>query len=96
MGYMLSTKDKIAFEHPAIFPEQLANDHIISWSNEGDLVLDPFCGSGTTYKMAKLNRRNYLGIEISEKYCDIIKKRLDKYNNQSLEDFTTTDYLKCN
>lgn len=81
------TKDDIAYEHPAIFPEQLAHDHIISWSNEGNLVLDPFAGSGTTCKMAKLNRRNYLGIEISEKYCEIIRKRLDKYNNQSLEVF---------
>lgn len=36
--------------HPAVFPEQLANDHIISWSNEGDIVFDPFMGSGTTGK----------------------------------------------
>lgn len=82
------SKDDIAYQHPAIFPELLAHDHIISWSNEGDLVLDPFAGSGTTLKMAKLNRRNYLGIEISEKYCDIIRRRLDKYNNQSLEVFS--------
>jgi site-specific DNA-methyltransferase (adenine-specific) len=83
-----STKDEIAFEHPAIFPEALAKDHILSWSNKNDLILDPFAGSGTTLKMAKLNRRNYLGIEISEKYCEIIKKRLDKYNNTSLETFS--------
>ena len=86
-GFMKSSKDEIAFEHPAIFPEELARDHIISWSNEGDLVLDPFAGSGTTLKMAKLNRRNYLGIEISPKYCEIIEKRLTKYNNQSIEVF---------
>ena len=48
-------------EHPAVFPEQLANDHIISWSNEGDLVYDPFMGSGTTAKMAILNKRNWIG-----------------------------------
>ena len=83
-GYMLSTKDKIAFKHPAIMPEQLAKDHIISWSNEGDLVLDPFAGSGTTLKMAKLNNRNYLGIEISEDYCDLINQRLSKYDNEKL------------
>ncbi len=66
-------------EHPAVFPEQLANDHIISWSNEGDIVFDPFMGSGTTGKMAKLNNRNYIGFEISKEYCDIAEERLKKY-----------------
>jgi len=63
--------------HPAIFPESLASDHIISWSNENDLVYDPFMGSGTTAKMAKLNNRNYIGSEISKEYCEIIKERLN-------------------
>lgn len=76
-GLNCSTKDKIAFKHPAIFPEKLAEDHIISWSNKGDLVFDPMAGSGTTLKMAKLNNRNYLGFEISEEYCDIIKQRMN-------------------
>lgn len=62
--------------HPAVFSEQLAGDHIISWSNENDLVYDPFMGSGTTAKMAKLLNRNYIGSEISSEYCEIIKKRL--------------------
>jgi len=62
--------------HPAQFPEQLAKDHILSWSNEGDLVFDPMAGSGTTLKMAKLLNRNYIGIEISEEYIEIIKERL--------------------
>ena len=62
--------------HPAMFPEQLANDHIISWSNENDLVYDPFMGSGTTAKMALLNDRYYLGSEISKEYCKIIEQRL--------------------
>jgi len=62
--------------HPAVFPEQLASDHIISWSNEGDLVYDPFMGSGTTAKMAKLKNRNYIGSEISEEYCNIANERL--------------------
>lgn len=70
--------DKIASKHPAIFPEQLANDHIISWSNVGDLVYDPFMGSGTTAKMAILNNRKYVGSEISEEYCDIIESRISK------------------
>ena len=64
--------------HPAIFPEKLAHDHIISWSNEGDLVLDPFNGSGTTTKMAKILKRNYIGIELSEEYCAIARKRLEQ------------------
>ena len=75
-GYNKSTKDTIAFKHPAIFPEQLANDHIISWSNEGDTVLDIFMGSGTTAKMCLLNNRNYIGFELSEEYCKIAEERL--------------------
>lgn len=74
-----STNDKIAFEHTAIFPEKLANDHIISWSNEGDLIYDPFMGSGTTAKMAILNNRNWIGSEISKNYCEIIEQRIKDY-----------------
>ncbi len=65
-----------SFGHPAVFPEQLVQDHVLSWSNEGDLVFDPFMGSGTTAKMAKLNNRNFIGFEISQEYCDIANKRL--------------------
>ena len=75
-----STKDKKAYQHPAIFPEQLAQDHIVSWSNEGDLVLDPFMGSGTTGKVCKLLKRNFIGIEISEEYFEIAKKRIESVN----------------
>lgn len=71
-----SSTDKIAYKHPAIFPEKLAEDLLLSWTNEGDLVLDPFAGSGTTLKMAKKNNRNYLGLEISNEYCKIIEERL--------------------
>ncbi len=76
-GNNCATKDKCAFKHPAIFPEQLANDHIISWSNENDIVYDPFAGSGTTCKMAELNNRKWLASEISDEYCQIILKRLN-------------------
>jgi site-specific DNA-methyltransferase (adenine-specific) len=62
--------------HPAPFPEALARDHILSWSNEGDIVLDPFSGSGTTAKMAKHNGRRFIGIEVNQEYCDIAEKRL--------------------
>ncbi|NLI61465.1 MAG: site-specific DNA-methyltransferase [Clostridiales bacterium] len=75
-GWMKSTADKIAYEHPAIFPEQLAEDHILSWSNPGDIVLDPMCGSGTTCKMAALNDRDYIGIDISEEYCELSRWRI--------------------
>jgi len=68
--------DKIAFNHPAIFPEKLAQDHILSWSNPGDIVFDPFLGSGTTAKMAVLNDRKYIGFEISKEYFDIACQRL--------------------
>lgn len=71
-----STNDRFAFEHKAVFPESLAEDHILSWSNSGDLVFDPMCGSGTTCKMAKLNNRNFLGMEISEQYANIAKRRV--------------------
>jgi site-specific DNA-methyltransferase (adenine-specific) len=64
--------------HPAPFPEGLAHDHILSWSNEGDLVYDPFMGSGTTAYVAKKLNRNYLGSEISQEYCQLIEKRLSK------------------
>lgn len=64
--------------HPATFPEALANDHIISWSNEGDVVLDPFMGSGTTGKMALLNNRKFIGVELSPEYVEIAKKRIDE------------------
>ena len=77
-GYMRSTKDKLAYEHPAIFPEALAEGHILTWSNEGDIILDPMCGSGTTCKMAKLNRRNYIGIDIAEEYVELARRRVEE------------------
>lgn len=63
-------------KHPAVFPEQLAKDHIISWSNEGDTVLDCFMGSGTTAKMAIETNRNFIGFEISSEYCEIARIRI--------------------
>ena len=71
-----STKDKIAFKHPAIFPEELAKDHILSWSNEGEIVFDPFLGSGTTGKMAKILNRKFIGIEKVKEYYEIAIKRI--------------------
>jgi len=75
-GYNKSTRDNIAFEHPAIFPEQLAKDHIISWSEPGNIVLDPFCGSGTTLKQAIETGRQYIGIDCSHTYVSLSRKRI--------------------
>jgi len=86
-----STNDKMAFGHPAIFPEKLALDHIISWSNAGDLVYDPFMGSGTTAKMAMLNNRNYIGSELSKEYCDISELRTAYWANQFKKDLANKD-----
>ncbi len=80
-----TTRDKIAFKHPAVFPEKLAEDHILSWSSPGDVVFDPMCGSGTTCKMAFLNNRNYIGCDISKEYVDIAKERLSYFSQQVIE-----------
>lgn len=74
--------------HPAPFPEQLAKDQILSWSNEGDTVLDPFLGSGTTLKMCMETNRNGIGFEINGGYETIIKQRL-KLNHRKLDAFNT-------
>ena len=73
-----TTSDKIAFTHPAVFPEKLALDQIRSWSNPGDLVFDPMCGSGTTCKMAMLSGRNWIGVEISEEYAELARRRMEE------------------
>lgn len=78
-----STKDDIAFEHPATFPELLASEHIYSWSNEGDLVYDCFMGSGTTAKMAHIYKRNWIGSELSKEYTELANKRLKPYLDQT-------------
>lgn len=79
-GFNCSTQDKDAYKHPAIFPEKLAMDHILTWTNINDIVLDPMCGSGTSCKMARLLNRKFIGIDISQYYVDIATNRLSKYN----------------
>lgn len=73
-----TTSDRFAFKHPAIFPEKLASDHILSWSNEGDIVFDPMCGSGTTCKMAKLLNRRFIGVDVSSEYVELSKQRVSQ------------------
>jgi DNA modification methylase len=71
-----TTKDKYAFDHPALMPESLAHDHILTWSNPADLVLDPFAGAGTTCKMAALLGRKFIGFEIEKRYCELAERRV--------------------
>lgn len=78
-----SAKDKIAFEHPAIFPEQLVGDQIRTWTNEGDVVYDCFMGSGTTAKMAHLLGRRWFGSELSDEYVRIARERLKPYTDKT-------------
>ena len=65
-----------AHDHPAIFPYALAADHIRSWSNPGDLVLDPMAGSGTTLRAAVNLGRRAIGVEVNPDYCDLIRRRM--------------------
>lgn len=76
-GKGFSSKDKIAYEHPATFPEKLVEDHIKSWSNPGDIVFDPFGGSGTTAKVSIELDRKWIYVEKVAKYCNVAKKRLE-------------------
>jgi DNA modification methylase len=80
-GKGFTTKDDYAYEHPAMFPEALAKDHILSWSNPGDLVLDPFMGSGTTAIMAYDTDRDFVGFEIDDTYFKICQRRITERNN---------------
>ena len=79
IGGGISTADKIAFHHPAIFPEKLVVDQMKTWTNEGDLIYDPFMGSGTTAKIAHLLKRQWFGSEVSRTYVEVAETRLKKY-----------------
>ena len=76
-GY--TTKDSFAFEHPAMYPELLAKEHILTWSNEGDLVLDTFMGAGTTAVMSRETGRDFIGFEIDETYYNLSQRRLSEH-----------------
>lgn len=82
-------------DHPAVFPLQIAEDHISSWSNEGDLVLDPFVGSGTTGIAAKKLNRRFIGIDISEKYCELATSRIMEFQRpEPIPEFTQLTLFK--
>jgi len=82
-GFGKSSIDETSFLHPATFPEQLPKDHIHTWSNEGDIVYDCFGGSGTTAKMAHLQKRQWILSEISKEYVEIAEKRIAPYLAQT-------------
>ena len=84
IGGGISTSDKIAYRHPAIFPEKLVKDQINTWTNENDIVYDPFMGSGTTAKVAELLNRRWIGSEISQEYVEIANERLFPYLQNNL------------
>ena len=95
-GMNKSTKDLVAFEHPAIFPEELAAKHIITWTKKDDLVYDPFMGSGTTAKMSILLDRNWVGSELDSTYSDICNRRLEGIVKQTsmFDEYITKEILE--
>lgn len=85
-GFMKTTKDVEAYEHPAMFPEELARRHILTWSNAGDIVMDYFSGSGTTAKIARNLGRNFICCDISQEYVNLANLRLQ--NSDPFQDST--------
>lgn len=77
VGFGATSSYKDAYEHPAVYPERLAYDQISTWTDIGDTVLDPFCGSGTTLFCAGILGRNAIGIDISQEYLDLTRRRLE-------------------
>jgi len=84
-GKNYTTKDDFAYSHPALYPESLAEDHILTWTNEGDLILDPMSGGGTSQKMAKLNNRKFIGIDKVEEYVEISNERINNITPYNTE-----------
>lgn len=84
VGSLVMADDRLWVGHPGVFPLKLAEDHILSWSNPGDTVLDPMCGSGQTLIAAKKLNRNYIGLDISNKYCELAQQRLDLYETKEI------------
>lgn len=81
--FKYATGNKESNFHIAPFPEALAAEQINSWSNIGEIIYDPFAGSGTSLKMAHIYKRNWIGSEMSAEYCKGIEKRMQKYLAQT-------------
>lgn len=72
-------------EHPAVFPIEIPLRHIKSWTNEGDIVLDPFMGSGTTALAALQLNRKFIGIEMNEEYYNLCNERIERYGKKNTD-----------
>jgi len=81
-GFGYGSRDNIAYEHPATFPDALAGDHILTWSDKKNIIMDPMCGSGTVAIMCERYNRRWIGIEISLDYCRIAKERIIRETSQ--------------
>jgi len=92
-GKKFGHSDELAYKHPATFPEALPEGHILTWTNPGDLVLDPMCGSGTTLKMAKQHGRRWLGMDLSTEYCQLAGGRLALVKGEKLATDPTESVL---
>jgi site-specific DNA-methyltransferase (adenine-specific) len=90
VGGNKSTGDSYCFAHPALMPEAMAGDLILSWSQRGDVVLDPLCGAGTTCKMALLNDRRYFGIEVHRPYYELAVRRMQEAKQLDLSTVART------
>jgi site-specific DNA-methyltransferase (adenine-specific) len=86
-------EDQEAKGHPAPFPCELVRDHIISWTNPGDIVLDPMSGSGTTPRVAYELERNYIGIDLSHEYCELARQRVKRIGKQPTLEFVEPELL---
>jgi site-specific DNA-methyltransferase (adenine-specific) len=89
-GMNKSTKDLVAFEHPAIFPEELTAKHIITWTKKGDIVYDPFMGSGTTAKLSIQLGRTWIGSELDKTYSDVCLRRI---SNVEHDESVSAEYI---
>lgn len=87
-------EDQEAKGHPAPFPCELVRDHIFSWTKPGSIVLDPMCGSGTTPRVACEMNRNYIGIDVSQEYCEIARERVRLIEMQTKLMFEETHQTK--
>lgn len=73
----MSAETENPYQHPAVFPMHLARYIISGWSKAGDVVLDPFVGSGTTIASAKELHRKWIGIDIKPEYCEMSQRRIN-------------------
>lgn len=92
-GMYKSTKDLIAFNHPAIFPEELVIRHILTWTEKSDIIYDPFMGSGTSAKCAIMTERNWIGSELDQTYSEIINQRIDGIEPKLNDEYITKESL---